>query len=171
MLISRFKYWLLLLIFIVTACSFQQQSGLSFETIEAEDEMAPSGQHYGEQYPAIAVVATPGEITSLDNWVSSDALERLENLDYESQFVIAVFQGKKPTNQYGVEIEEVLREQDRVIIEARFRERQPDLEAADEITSPYHLVQVQKQGDWKRDIVFDLIVGETIVATLSHYIP
>jgi hypothetical protein len=168
---NKLSFWLLLLTLIVTACQSQRQNELFFETIEAENEAAPGGEYYKEQEPRIVIVARLEEISNLNSWISSKALDQLGRLDFESYFAVTVFQGQKPTNRYGVEIRDVTLEDSKVTINAQFLERAADEEAADEVTSPYHLIQVQKNGMRGRSITFELVVSGTIVASVSHYIP
>ena len=92
-------------------------------------------------------------------------------LDYDAYFVIAVFQGRKPTTGYDIQIERITRLESKVTIQARFSEPKPDAEKAPEETSPYHLVQVQKTGTWGRSITFSLVVDNVVVASLSHHVP
>lgn len=168
---NKLSLWLLLLTLIVTACQSQRQNELSFETIEVENESASSGEYYEEQEPGIVIVAKPEEISSLGSWISSKALNQLGRLDFESYFAIAVFQGRKPTSRYGVEITDVTFDDDKVTISTQFLERPADEEATDEVTSPYHLIRVQKNGMRGRSIMFELVVSGTIVTSVSHYIP
>ena len=88
-----------------------------------------------------------------------------------SSVVIGVFQGRKPTTEYGVQIEQITRRGGVVTVHALFTERKPGSAAGDAITSPYHLVRLPKTGVWGKAITFNLVVGDNVVTSLSHDIP
>ncbi len=70
-----------------------------------------------------------------------------------------------------MEIERITRLESKVTTYARFLEPKPNAERSPEETSPYHLVQVQKTGMWGQSITFDLVEGDTVVTSLSYYVP
>jgi hypothetical protein len=127
-------------------------------TKEAEHRLAPA-------------VDASTEIVELDNLVAPTTLEHLHALDLDAHFVLVVFQGWKSTIGYGVRVDRITRRGDTVTVYARFREPKPDEEKGAMVTSPYHLIQIQKVGTWSRDITFNLVVDEAVVASLSRYIP
>lgn len=143
---------------------------LPFETVERRDASG-TGQIYQDKQPGLIVIATPEEAASLGALVTSEAQAQLQNLNYNTYFAIAIFQGRKPTTQYSVQIERITRKGNIVTIHALFKEPQPGEAKGDEVTSPYHLVQVQKVGTWEQTITFNLVVGDAIVTSLLHYIP
>lgn len=143
---------------------------LLFETVEQRDASG-TGQIYQDTQPGLIVIATPEETASLGGLVTSEAQAQLQNLNYNIYFAIAIFQGRKPTTRYGVQIEHITHKGNIVTVHALFKEPQPGEPKGDEVTSPYHLVRVQKGGPWKQTITFNLIVGNAIVTSLSHYIP
>jgi hypothetical protein len=58
-----------------------------------------------------------------------------------------------------------------VNIYAQFDEPKPEEERTLIVTSPYHLIKIQKSGKWDQEFLFQVIVGDTIVAALNHFIP
>lgn len=143
---------------------------LLFETVERRDASG-TGQVYQDRQPSLMVITTPEEAASLGALVTPKAQAQLQNLNYSTYFAIAIFQGRKSTTGYGVEIERITRLESKVTIYARFLEPKPNAERAPEETSPYHLVQVQKTGMWGQSITFDLVEGDTVVTSLSYYVP
>jgi len=140
---------------------------LAFETIE-QREWGGTGQAYENHNPGLIVITQQQEIASLDEWITNDARNQLQTLDYDTYFALAAFQGWKPSTGYSVQINRITRQDDTINIYALFREPTPEEEKADEVTSPYHLVQVQKDAGWNKELVLNLIVDETIVAS---YVP
>jgi hypothetical protein len=153
----------------LSACQ-PKETDLPFETIEQRDASG-TGQVYKDEKPGLIVITAPEEATNLDALITSEAQARLARLSYDEYFVIAVFQGRKPTTRYGVQIERIARQGSKVTVYAQFSEPKPDEEKAPEETSPYHLIQVQKVGTWGQEVTFELIVKGSIVASVSQYIP
>ena len=118
---------------------------LPFETVERAD-LPGTGGEYASEVPALAVIASPKEAAALGDTISLAAQDALGKLDYSSQFAIAVFQGIKGSNMYGVEIQRLYWDSDRITVVAHFTERNPELEAAAVQTSPYHIVRLPKAG-------------------------
>jgi hypothetical protein len=153
----------------LSACQ-PKEIDLHFETIEQRDSF-DSRQIQKHQSPGLIVVITPEEAALLSSLVTPTAQEQLQNLNYEAHFVIAVFQGRKPSTGYSVKIERIVREGNKVSIYAQFLEPKPDQAKADIDTLPYHLVRIQKAGKWGQEVTFELIVKGSIVASVSQYIP
>jgi len=153
----------------LSACQ-PKETNLPFETIEQRDTSG-TGKVYESKQPGLIVIAVSEETPNLDALVTSKAQARLQSLDYNPHFVIVIFQGWKPTTRYSIQIERVTRRENTVTIYALFREPKPDEPKGDEVTSPYHLVQVQKVGTWGQQITFNLVVGDATVTSLVHRIP
>ena len=156
--------WLLLplvpvLILVPSACK-PQETSLPFETIERKDWVS-TGQVYKAREPGVIVIARPEDVTSLNNWVTEDAKAQLQTLDYTTYFALAVFQGWKGTDGYSIQIERITRQEDNVTILVLLQEPRPDERKNDIVTSPYHLVQVQKVGVWDRNITFTVVEDGT----------
>lgn len=165
--------WLPLLILILllglTACK-PQETNLPFETLEQEERNL-TGQAYEAREPGLIVVAQPDEVTELDNWVTETSKGKLQVMDYEAYFALALFQGMKPTDGYSIQIERIARTGDEVTIHVLFQEPRSDQEKNDIVTSPYCLIQVQKIGTWAQNITFNVIADGSVVLSATHYIP
>lgn len=155
----------LLMVLILGACQLKE-TDLSFETIECQEI---SG--YQDKKPGLVVIAKQTEVADLDNLITREIQARLQSLNYNTYLVIGVFQGWKPTTRYSTQIERVTRRGNIVTVHALFKEPQPSEAKGDEVTSPYHLIQVQKAGTWGQTITFNLVVGDAVVTSLSHYVP
>lgn len=153
---------LFLIVVLLGACTPQEEE-LPFETIEQAD-YSPK---YEDKEPGLVIIASVDETDQLDGWVSPEAIKQLREVDYESYFVVIVFLGWQPTGHEGIRIERIARQDNAVSIYALVG--RPTGETR--VTSPYHLVKIQKIGRWGTSINFGLVIGETAVASQSHYIP
>jgi hypothetical protein len=160
-----------ILLSLTTACDIQSKKmDLIFQTIEKKDETG-TGTRYEVREPGLMVVSQPEEVDSLDGLITEDARQALLGLDYNRYFALAVFQGWKPTGGYSILVSRVSRFGDVVHTYVQFQEPKPDEEKTDEITSPYHLIIVHKDSSWGQEFLFNLIVNDTVVTSLSHEIP
>jgi hypothetical protein len=153
----------------LSACR-PKEIDLPFQTIEQRDASG-SGQVHQVKQPALVVVTTPEEAINLDSLVTSEAQTQLKNLNYDAYFAIAVFQGWKSTDGYGIQIERITHLGDDVTVFVQLQEPPPDRKKNDIVTSPYHLVQVQKVGAWARSVTFNVLADGTAIASVSHIIP
>lgn len=171
---KRCNQYMLFLCVLVTLAGLSacqpKEINLPFETIEQRDASG-TGQIYKDKQPGLIVITTLEKVANLDALVTSEAQARLQSLNYDAYFVIAVFQGWKPTDGYGIQIERITHLGDKVTVFIRLQEPPPDRKKNDIVTSPYHLVQVQKVGTWARDVTFNAILNGTVIASVSHTIP
>jgi hypothetical protein len=155
--------------FLPDACR-SEETRLPFETIEQE-EWGGTGQAYEAREPNLMVITRLEEIGELAEWVTGEARNHLQTLDYEAYFALIVFQGWKPTDSYGVQINCMTRQDDTVNVYTRFQEPGSGEGGSDTVTSPYHLIQVQKMGAWEQDITFNLVADEAEMSSFSYFIP
>lgn len=146
-----------------------EETDLPFETIE-QKEWAGTGKSYEAREPGLMVISQSEETDNL-GIITDEAVQKLQVLDYGDYFAFVAFQGWKPNGGYSIQVNRVSRIGNSVNIYAQFHEPRPDEEKTDEITSPYHLMIVQKTGNWGQEVTFNLLDGETVVVSLSHFIP
>lgn len=173
MAIRRKINWLLVLMLTLllglSACK-SQETNLPFEILEQEERNL-TRQIYEAREPGLIIVAQADEVAELDDWVTETSKGQLQVMDYDAYFALAVFQGVKPTDGYGVQIERIVRKGNEVTIHAQFQEPHPDQKKNDIVTSPYCLIQVQKIDTWDQNIKFNVIVDDSVVISASHSIP
>lgn len=171
---KRCNQYMLFLCVLVTLAGLSacqpKEINLPFETIEQRDASG-TGQIYKDKQPGLIVITTLEKVANLDALVTSEAQARLQSLNYDAYFVIAVFQGWKPTDGYDIQVERITHLGEKVTVFVRLQEPPPDRKKNDIVTSPYHLVQVQKVGTWARDVTFNVVVNGTVIASVSHNIP
>jgi len=130
---------------------------LPFETVESDDW---SKEPVCEQ--RLVLVTNQAELEQLTNHISTKAMGHLSDLDYEKYFVIAVFRGGKPTSGYDVEIERVVKQDERILVYTLLWELSPYYGVIEEETAPYHVVKVQRPIGLGRQ--FELLL-QTILIT------
>jgi hypothetical protein len=85
---------------------------------------------------------TPAEFATL--WKSHAADRKMPEVDFDSNMVVGIFLGSRPTAGFGVEIVSAQPEGGALVV--KYKETRPSRDAisAQVITSPFHLVAVPK---------------------------
>ncbi|GAB4578455.1 MAG: hypothetical protein Fur0022_11900 [Anaerolineales bacterium] len=150
----------------LTACipPLPEDGSLTFQTLEQKNDSAYSLQ---EQYtalePGLIVIDNEESQARYERWFGEKGRNALSDLNFGTRLALGVFQGWKTSGGYGVEIERITRVGEVVTVVARFNE--PALGGAGgAITSPYHLVRVNKAGEWRPGITYQLVVAGEVVA-------
>ena len=83
-------------------------------------------------------------INTADEW--ADVFERSPppEIDFSETTVIAVFMGRRPTGGYGIEVKEIIDTGFLVVIKVEQTSSGKGCVLAQVITSPYHIVKVDK---------------------------
>jgi hypothetical protein len=140
------------------------ETALTFITIEQKD-WGGSGEAYQATKPGLMIISNQSDIANLGKWVTSEATSKLQELDFENSFALTVFQGWKDSGGYDVQIERITRAGTTINIYSQFHEPGPNEARTTQVTSPYHLVTVQKDWEWDQEFLFQLIVDDAVVAT------
>ncbi len=135
---------------------------LPFETID-QSEYGPGGDSaYASEQPWIEILQQAGDLETTYVKNSRNALDLLKQIDFQSHIVIGVYQGRKPTNRYGVDILAVSQMGERISIYAEFSAPEPGMTAAEFPTVPYQLIKLDRAG-LAGSQIFELIVEETTI--------
>jgi|WetSurMetagenome_2_1015567.scaffolds.fasta_scaffold501108_1 hypothetical protein len=148
-----------------------QGTVLSFETIEQQDYSSGTGILYDPETPGIMIVSKVEDISSLNELVAENSLSQLRSLNYDQYFAIAVFQGLKRDTGHGIQIDQVVRRENSVNIFVSIHDPKPGEPTGAMETSPYHLVRIQKTGNWGQEITFNLMADDQLVTSAVHMIP
>lgn len=155
---------------ISTGTPTPQGTVLSFETIEQKD-YSGTGIMYESKNPGIIIVSGTGDANNLMGLISENSLKQLQTLDYQGYFVIATFQGWKPETGYGIQVDKVVRSENTVNILVTLNEPKPPRHPGEIVSSPYHLLRIQKTGNWGQEITFNLLADGLLVTSAVHMIP
>ena len=147
----------------MAGCQRATDIDLSFETIERVDFGGTVQLHEGKE-PKLVVIVQQKQVNVLGSTVSVKARTKLESLDFDHYFAVAVFQGYKPTLGYGVEVQRIARAREVFIIYAHFSHPEPGQVRLNIVTSPYHLVKMSKENLVGKEVEFVLLADGAEVA-------
>lgn len=161
---TMFVFVALLVGALLAGCLGPEPQELPFETIEHK-AWPETGEHWANPNPGLVVVTTPEEVERLERFVTVEARRIVRTLDFETYFAAGVFWGWKSSGYRDFQINRVVRRGDEVAIYAQAGSHTGE----QEVTSPYHLVRVQKVGKWNSDIHFTVHFERAV--TQTHFIP
>ncbi len=161
---------LALAIFALSRRGPAQPTPLPFSTLAQEETFSDSSEYRGKE-PGLLIIAGPEQIENpgLIAALPPDLAEKLRALDYRRSFALFVFQGLKGVGGYKVTVQEVVRQGNQVTVRAEFVEPGPRVRGV--ITSPYHLIAIEKEGRWEARIQFILLRNDETVAETTSTIP
>src|SRR3990172_6925272 len=170
---SRYVVNILLIVAVLSSvvitlggCRSRFGEKLPFETVEREETPVTS-QEYPEKDVDLVVISSATEVSELDEWVSEAAKLALLELDYSDYFALAVFRGYKPSTGYPIEITSVRRQENTVTVEITLQDPLPGMGVSDIVTSPYHVIKIDKGEAWNEEIIFDSLQDDTSVLSSS----
>ena len=140
--------------------------GLPFETIDRTD-FGIGFIVYDSTEPGIMVFTKPEDAGNLQLNTPDDieAKVKLEELDYSRYFALLVLEGEKPDTGSSVKITSIMRSGNVVTVYADFLELPENMERAATATYPYHLVAIEKPGEWAETVTFNLVVDQAVIVS------
>lgn len=146
------------------------RGALPFETVENK-EVSGTGRFFEAREPTLIVIGQSAEIANLDGLITEKAKSELANMNYDRFFALLVFQGKKQSNQYSLEIRGILQSGSDINVNVDMKEPMPNAPVGMTITSPYHLVKVEKGGLRNQYLTFNLMTQGTNLIQVRYHIP
>jgi hypothetical protein len=153
----------------LAACGGPQpppETELSFETIEPADRYGNLMEAYEGQEPLVVLITRPQEIDRLEGLIRHETLDQLAEVDFGRYFVVAVLRGYMLTSGHPVIVERVTRQDDRLVIYVQFWETAPYYAVAESVTTPYHLIKVERDGEVSQKTE-TLLQGRPVTPTLD----
>jgi hypothetical protein len=146
---------LLVLMIVTAACQLQLPTPPSpvptpfgveipFETIEVSEGGGGVETLEPVAGPRLLLLMAPDEVVELESNISSQAYAELRQVDFQQFVVIALLRGRKPYTNFQTVIEQVWRQDNRLLVYAQFWEPSPFYGSAPVVTSPYHLIKVAR---------------------------
>jgi hypothetical protein len=174
---TSIRIFLIATIFIsvISSCNLlpSQQSGeLSFETLSKKSFI-----NYRGEAAKLEVVSSQEDVQILPDEIGENTqIQRtLEDLDYNQEFAVIVFNGYRLLFNYDITVKKIVRKDNDVEIYAEFIKPDPKGLVQPGSSSPYHMISVSKSGSWGEDITFKLFDqnnDETEVVTkITHFVP
>jgi hypothetical protein len=161
-----------LIIFVICASAIgcrPEQVDLSFHTLERR-EMSGTGEIWQHDEPGLLIVATLNDVPQLSDLVTREAEAKLQNLDLDQHFAVAVFQGMSFIVVPGIVIQRISQSGDTITIYAHILELVAEAQRP-LVVSPYHLVAVQRGDELQGDIEFVLNVDGKVVSRKARVFP
>jgi hypothetical protein len=118
----------------------QREVAIPFETLILEEW--GGFPYYQGQEPQLILLTTPEEVDRLADKVSSEVLEQIRRVNFTDYAVLALFRGLQTTSNYETVIERIVRQNNLLLVFARFRD--PEGGAAVS-TSPFHIIKLLKE--------------------------
>ncbi|HEY4761224.1 MAG TPA: protease complex subunit PrcB family protein [Thermoguttaceae bacterium] len=155
------------------ACRPQEQE-LAFEVLAQGEGFAPS-RMYAEREPDFLIITKPDEVDNpaLDVQYPPDLIDQIRAVDYQNKIVLVVLRGSigALSPEYTVEVLEVVRAGDNVVLKTHFGNPSPESVTLSAFSSPYQVVTVKRDGRWEQNIKFVLEVDGKAVKEHTHFIP
>jgi hypothetical protein len=130
---------------------------VTFQTIEAvEDLEIGEDRAYPLQAAALFAIWEGDQIARVEQWITEEALEQLNALDFTQYAAIVVFQGLKGSNGYNVVIEQIGVRDNTLVVVAQFWQNPPLAPSGAVMTSPYHLVRIVKDNQLSTEVNTEL---------------
>ena len=144
-----------------------QETKLSFEAIEQGIGYDSSKQQWGGRESKLLIIASAQDIEEARQFVTDEALAALQQMDYTTHFAVLAFRGLQTSSHEGFKIEQIGRQRNEIHLYA-----QPGANGPDAVmTSPYHLIEVKKEGQWGGNFTFNLYfdqAGRAVASTARH---
>jgi hypothetical protein len=145
---------------------------LEWEEIASRD----FSSDYKEVIPTMKIAVTLEQVSEFEELLLSPHLESVQNTNFRTDLVVAVFQGKKMTTRYSVKVIDVRLYDDIITVYAEFLT--PPTPAPGEIvgvgpavTSPYYVLRVRKTSDLEGNFIFVLVADGKEIMRQKHFIP
>jgi hypothetical protein len=124
-----------------------QETELEFETIEKRDWFGSYEDHRVISDPRLIFIDGEEDIAQLEKLVSPEALDELDQLDFQQYFAIGLFRDLQPSCGYDTLIERVTWRGDKIFVYGQFWDPNNQMVECAEVKAPYHLVRVQKDAE------------------------
>jgi hypothetical protein len=158
----------------LAACQ-PQETELPFQTIAEGEVVGDYGYGYSKEEPDLLIITAPAAVDSpgIDIQFSADLADQLREVDYDHNIIIVVFRGLIGAlgSSYNVNILQVVRSGDRVVIRTHFGVPGPEEGSLPSFSSPYHIIAVPRQGMQEQKIRFILEVDGQVAKERTYSIP
>lgn len=120
--------------------------------------------------PHLEILTNEFDVIAIDGLVTPESLAAVRKVDFNEHYVAAIFQGQKPSTSYDIELQQVRRQSDQLVLDSVVTEPTDDEDMRQEVTSPYQLVQIERFYENGREIDFTLSVNGQSILTQTRTI-
>ncbi len=94
--------------------------------------------------PALLLVFDNPGLENVDTLISEADRSLVETIDFENLALLGAFWGVQPSGGHSITIDHVFVNGDELIMEVLLQENDPEFPKIEALTSPYHLVTIEK---------------------------
>ncbi len=95
--------------------------------------------------PALFVAGDMDEASKFIDWLDENAVSLIQNADYNSTWIIAVFRGPMGSSGYGITVQDVVLTPGIVQIKVNLTDPSPGQMAQPVVSYPYHVIRIPKE--------------------------
>lgn len=138
--------------------------------------MLVAGEEVGNNY---SYQGLEPKMVGITDAKSADALtyelqpihsQTLKGINFEENIAIVIYQGRKATLGYSVDIDNVQFQGQEIVVHTRFL--QPDQNWLENVTtSPYYILRIKKESQLTGSLFLVLMDGEKEVFRTEYFIP
>lgn len=132
------------------------EADVPFETIVQDQYGAQSGTDLAVG-GRLMWLTEPQQLDTIREYVTPDALEKVQQVDFSRYDVVALFRGDRGSSDWQTMINRITRRDNHLIVHALLYEPNPHFGATQGYTSPYHIVKIVKPtpDTWVRELVLE----------------
>jgi hypothetical protein len=145
-------------------------ASLAWEKIVDDWGPDPNYMYQGTN-PRMIVVADKPDIVAIENNLIPSHLRLVTDTDLTTFLVVVIYQGRKGSVRYSVEVTGIQQEGKAIRLYALFHEPKPGTPVGMVVTSPYYILKVKKNETMKGDMEFILIANGKEEDRQTHKIP
>ena len=162
-------------------------------TLKADDQVIPQmcamkGEHlpwekvvlgsgddvrwsYGESSPKLVIITDREAISSVRDQLPPEHLELVAQIDFSTDFAAIIYRGQKVKVVWSVEVVDVKRQNNTIVICAQLHEHHPQEGVTEIQISPYYIMSIEKAVDLRGELNFVLTDNGEEVARQTKIIP
>jgi|GEM_PF-944846 hypothetical protein len=125
----------------------------------------------GLETPALFIAGNLDEATNFSNLVDkSEDIKKIQEVDFETHWVVAVFRGEVGTAGYGISIDDIKATDKGVRLQVSLSDPGPDEAVAQVVSYPYHLVTIPRDDlQVKAESVWTVYASDEKMLTEARY--
>ncbi len=132
-------------------CAIQGES-LAWEGVITDPD---TDSRYQQSSPKLTFIANQDGLSAVQDELPPIHLKLISAVDLSAYFLIVAYQGEKSTTGYSIEVIDIRRQDDTILVCAQFHE--PCCGGGGAMTSPYYVAQVEKSDALKGEFTFVLM--------------
>lgn len=139
------SFFILVVAFILSGC-FHVKNISENTTGTLPVKTVAKGFNSLEKQKTELIIKSHEELKNLWNIIYATQLDKppLPNIDFDTNIIIGIFLGEKPTAGFSIEVQKIMEENGKIIVYIEETSPPQDSFQAQIITEPYHVIQIPK---------------------------